>query len=308
MTVEGAHDVADLVRRARDRRAAVRDQHAAFTVLVERFEDMAFATALSVCEDIEAAQDACQDGFLMAWRLLPRLREPAAFGVWLKRLIRTQCARGRRRRVATAEIPESACGAADVPDVARDPIEEASRQEVLQRIRSAVSRLPAREREAIARFYFLGDSLRGIARALRVSEGDAGKCLYRARLRLRRSLARSVAEAFLAGAPTPAFVRRVQAGVFDEFVGEYRFAKRPRQPVMLCREGDVLVSHAGGQRNVLASLRSDTLAATEFDGEARFQRGRDGRISHFIYYEFGRRLGVANKVGFHEIKRASGGR
>ena len=69
-------------------------------MLVERFEEMALATAFPACEDIEAARDACQEAFLMAWRLLPRLREPAAFGVWLKRLVRTQCARARRRPAA----------------------------------------------------------------------------------------------------------------------------------------------------------------------------------------------------------------
>lgn len=46
----------------------------------------------------------------------------------------------------------------------------------------------------------------------------------------------------------------------------------------------------------LASRRPDALVTTEFDGEGRFHRDREGRISHFVYYEFGRRLGVARKV------------
>lgn len=302
MTCVETHDVGNLVRSARDPRAAIREQHAAFTMLVERFEDMALATALPACEDIEAARDACQEAFLVAWRLLPRLREPAAFGAWLKRLIRTQCARARRRRSASAEIPTGECGAVHFPDGPCDPLEVVSRHEELRRIRHAVDRLPATEREAITRFYFLGESLQGIARVLKVSVSNAGKYLYTARLRLRRSLPRDIAEAFLAGAPTPAFARRVLSGVFDEFVGEYRFAKRPRHTVTLRREGDILVGHAGGQRNLLASLQSDTLAATEFDGEARFRRSRDGHISHFIYYEFGRRLGVAHKVTSHDVR------
>ena len=74
----------------------IHDQHAAFATLVERFEDMALAVALPACEDVEAARDACQEAFLVAWWLLPRLREPAAFGAWLKSLIRTQCARDGR--------------------------------------------------------------------------------------------------------------------------------------------------------------------------------------------------------------------
>lgn len=56
------------------------------------------------------------------------------------------------------------------------------------------------------------------------------------------------------------------------------------------------LSYAGSQRNVLTSRRTDTLVATEYDGEARFCRDRCGRITHFVYYEFGRRLGVARRL------------
>ena len=288
--------VADLVRRARDRRGSIADQHAAFATLVERFEEMAFATAVRGSRDIEAARDAYQEAFLEAWRLLPRLREPAAFGGWLERLVRTRCARARRRRSASAEIPESVGGMPAVASMENDPAELSSRRETLRAIRRAVAALPAREREAVALVYFLGEPLRVVARVLGVSAGNAGKLVYSARLRLRRSLPRAIAESFLDVAPTPAFTRRVQAGVFDEYVGEYRFADRPGRPVVLRRERDVLTSDAGGQRSVLVSRAPDVLTTTAFDGEGRFARDRRGRISHFVYYEFGRRLGVARRV------------
>jgi hypothetical protein len=129
-----------------------------------------------------------------------------------------------------------------------------------------------------------------------MSVGMAGKRLYTARLRLRRYVPRSLAESFLLVAPSRSFARRVEAGILDEFVGEYRFANRRDRPVIIQRERDVLACYAGGQRNVLASRKQDTLATTEYDGEARFHRTRLGHVSHFVYYEFGRRLGVARKV------------
>jgi RNA polymerase sigma-70 factor (ECF subfamily) len=291
MTVGAGERVADLVRRARNPRAPVREQHAAFALLVERFEAMAFGTALRACPDPETARDAGQEAFLAAWRLLPRLREPAAFGGWLKRLVRTQCARARRRgRAAAARDP------AEVAESASDPAELAARDEVVTLIRRAVSELPARERDAVTRFYFLGESLREVARMLGMTVAGAGKCVYVARLELRRRLPRTIAEESLAARPGRAFARRVQAGVCDEFAGEYRFAKRPDHRVILRRERDVLVCYAGGQRNVLASRAPDTLAPTEFDGEGRFRRDRHGRIRDFIYYEFGRRVAVAVKA------------
>jgi hypothetical protein len=62
------------------------------------------------------------------------------------------------------------------------------------------------------------------------------------------------------------------------------------------REGDLLIGEAGGQRNVLASVAEGSLLTGEYDGEGRFRRDRRGRVTHFVYYEFGKRLGIARKV------------
>ena len=288
-------DTAALVRIARNSRLPIHDQHAAFTLLVESFEEMAYATALQACGDADAARDRCQEAFLIAWRRLADLREPKAFGGWLKRLVRTQCNRAGRRRGASAETFDREDVEAVVSS-AGDATETLSQQETNELIQRAIDGLPAAERRAIMLFYFLGEPLRGVARAMGVSPATAGKRVHSARLRLRRRLPRSIASGFLSTAPTPGFTRLVQAGVFKEFEGEYRFPKRPNHRVLIRREGDLLVSHAGGQRNVLASRKSDVLTATEFDGEARFRRDSNGRISQFLYYEFGRRLGVASKV------------
>src|SRR5262245_30050189 len=254
---------------------------------------MALATALGWCDGPESARDVCQEAFLVAWLRLPALREPAAFGGWLKRLVRTQCSRVRRRRAASAEISTDV---GELADRAGDLAELVIRREVQQFIRRAVTNLPMGERDAVILFYFLGEPLQAIARALGVSVGLAGKRIYTARLRIRRALPRSISETFLARAPSTHFTRRVRAGVLDEFVGEYRFPNRPDHRVIIRREGQTLVSYAGGQRNVLASPRLDTLTPTEYDGEAFFQRNRRGRVTRFVYYEFGRRLGVAHKV------------
>jgi RNA polymerase sigma-70 factor (ECF subfamily) len=293
MTREAECGVADLVRRARDPRASIREQHSAFAELVERFEAMALTTALDASEDLESARDACQEAFLLAWRKLAALREPAAFGGWLKRLVRTQCTRARRRGSSVADTRDA------LPDserYSRDTAEVVDRQDVRALVRRAVMDLPPAEREAVTLFYFLGESLRVVARVLGVTVGNAGKSVYEARLHLRRRLPRGVTESFLLRGPTPAFTERVRAGMFDELAGEYRFDERPDHRVIIRREGDALVGYAGGQRNVLGSRRPDSLAAAEYDGEGRFRRDPHGQVSHFIYYEFGRRLGVARKV------------
>ena len=251
---------------------------------------MALATALNACDDVDDARDACQSAFIVAWRSLGRLREPAAFGRWLKRLVRTQCVRARRRG------PSRSLDDDELTDGACDPCETLDRRATAAMVRLAVQQLPLNEQQAVILFYFAGESLRGVARTLDITAALAGKRIYSARLRLRRELPRSVARMFLCMGPSSTFARDVQAGVFDELVGEYRFPSRPDRPVIVRREGDQLVSYASGQRCVLASRHPNRLNPTEFDGEARFRRDRRGRVTHFVYHEFGRRLGIARKV------------
>ena len=281
--------------RARNARVSIHERHAAFSALVERFEEMAFVTALRSCRDAESARDACQEAFLTAWRKLSTLREPPAFGAWIKRLVRTQCARARRRRSVTAEVPGTP-GAENVADGAGDASREVSHHETQDLIRRTIQRLPPREREAILLFYFLGEPLSGMARALGVTVSAAGKRVHDARLRLRRMLPRGITEPFLNAPPSPSFTRLLEGGMLDEFVGEYRFDTRPDHKLVIRREAHQLVAYGGGQRNVIAGRKRDTLVPTEFDGEGRFKRDAQGNISHFVYYEFGRRLGVARKT------------
>lgn len=286
LAVSAPPEDASLVQAARS------GDRAAFGELYARYGRLVHGVLLSRAPRCEVA-DLVQDVFLAAWRRLPDLREPAAFGGWLRRLVRTQCARVRRRRGAQAERDTEA---AQVPDGAGDAAELAERREVQGLIRRAVEQLPEGEREAVILFHLLGEPLRVVARVMGVSVGQAGKLAYNARLRLRRRLPRGITGSSLVRMPAPAFSRRVQNGVFDELVGVYRFVGRPDHRVIVRREGDVLTGHAGGQRNVMTLRGTDVLAPTEYDGEARIQRNRRGRVTGFVYYEFGRRLGVARKV------------
>ena len=98
--------IAAIVERARDDQSSLDKQHAAFGELVHRFEAMAFSVALRTLDDVDEARDATQEAFLTAWLKLRTLRQPAAFGTWLKQLVRTQCSRRIRKRAAAfAERP-----------------------------------------------------------------------------------------------------------------------------------------------------------------------------------------------------------
>jgi RNA polymerase sigma-70 factor (ECF subfamily) len=80
-----------LVERARD------GDDVAFTELVDLDGDLCYAIAYRILRDAERAQDAVQQAFLLAWRELPRLRDPERFGPWLHRLLVNACYEELRR-------------------------------------------------------------------------------------------------------------------------------------------------------------------------------------------------------------------
>ena len=101
--VETGRTVKELVDEARDEARDVAARHDAFASLVRRFQDFAYSCAFAVLGDSSLAEDAAQDAFLVAWQQLDQVREPAAFGGWLRRLVATQC--NRRLRSPRLLVP-----------------------------------------------------------------------------------------------------------------------------------------------------------------------------------------------------------
>jgi RNA polymerase sigma-70 factor (ECF subfamily) len=284
--VKDAPTFAQLVQKARDPSVSLHEQHAAFGELVRQSQHIVFGLALASLRDVEEAKDAAQDAFATAWHRLRQLRDPSAFAPWLRTIVATACSRLRRKRSLAPGDP------------ALQPwVEAEDRQMDYQSVvASALERLPEGERHVTVLFYFLGYSLPQIAKLLRLKPGTVGKRLHSARLRIRRGLPPSVRTDFVRLAPSKDFVEQVSRGLLDEYVGEYRFDSRPDHVVSITRQGDTLVGEGGGQRHVLVSVGRQSLLPIHYDGEGRFKRNRRGEVTHFVYYEFGRRLGVARKT------------
>jgi RNA polymerase sigma-70 factor (ECF subfamily) len=69
----------------------------ALGTLLARHRPAAYATAVSLLGCGDRAQDAVQDACLIAMRRLSELREPAAFGPWLRAIARSACLMSLRR-------------------------------------------------------------------------------------------------------------------------------------------------------------------------------------------------------------------
>src|SRR6185312_13805865 len=150
---------------------------------------------------LDAAREATAEAFLVAWRRLPDVPDPAL--PWLlvvtRNVIADQRRGGRRADALLAEV-ERLTGAPVHPDPSDDVVE---RSVVVQ----AVAALPETDREALMLTVWDGLGHRDAARVAGCSVGAFAVRLHRARRRLRTELDR-LDEVGVAEMPTA----RMEAG------------------------------------------------------------------------------------------------
>ena len=92
------------------------------------------------------------------------------------------------------------------------------------------------------------------------------------------------------------FADEVRSEILNTYVGRYQFEYRPDLIVSVRREGGKLVGEAVTQKNELLANADDVFSLREFNGQVRFIRNEQGEVTHFIYYESERELGLAMKI------------
>jgi RNA polymerase sigma-70 factor, ECF subfamily len=163
----------------------VAGDRAAFGVLVERYAGQARRVARAVLGDPDDADDAAQDGFLSALVKLEQYDARRPFGPWLMRIVANAATdRRRRRTVRQAEqLDPSLVGGGPRPDAA------AVRNELGERLRTALRELPERRRTAVVLFDVEGYSHAEISQILGIPEGTVRSEVFHGRRRLRTLLA-----------------------------------------------------------------------------------------------------------------------
>jgi len=287
-----------LVVKARDSNATLAEKHQAFCELVNRFQDMAYACAYAVLGDYCLAEDAAQEAFISAWQKINQLHQPDAFPGWFRSILLTECNRlTRGKRLQTILLDDGV----NVASAHTDPQLAVERDQLTRAVLTAIRKLPVNERIIVMLFYVREHSQSDISAFLGVPLTTVAKRLYSARIRLRGTLMARFKTDLTAHRPSrnKTFAEKVKAGIYDEYIGQYRFELRPELVIAIIRDGGRLMSEAAGQRNQLFANGSSEseLLTKEFDGRGSFVRNAQGRVTHLIYYEFGREMGLAKKIG-----------
>lgn len=202
------HELADLVKNARNGRAKKETRQRAFAKLVSEFDETAFRWAYTRLNDADLAQDAVQEAFVVAYQQLHQLKEPKAFAGWFKQIVLSQAYRLLRDvRPLTRPIDLSQELIAAEPG----PVALVENGELKERVMTAVQALPEKEQVVTQLFYLNGYSQKEIARLLELPLTTVKKRLQYARRNLRGILV-SMMDAFVpepepAPAPVPIPVR-----------------------------------------------------------------------------------------------------
>jgi len=170
--------------------------HAAFRVLVERYQGRAYRLAFRVLRDEESARDAVQEAFLKAYRSLDRFQGRSSFYTWFYRLVVNLCLDMRRRDRSDRHVEwaEELMHPSDQPgDPSREeadggPAGALERSQIRERVAAAIDQLPDVQRETLILREVEGLSYKEVAESLGISKGTVMSRLHYARKKVQKIL------------------------------------------------------------------------------------------------------------------------
>src|ERR1035437_5606231 len=159
----------------------------AFGQLVARHQSPVCALAYSACGDISRSEDLAQETFIIVWRKLSDLKEPAKFKFWLygiaRNLINNAFRQQIRNPLAGAEpLDESLT----VTTTVSSPTEQAISKEEEGILWRSLEQIPEAYREPLILFYREHQSIERVAAVLDLSEEAVRQRLSRGRKMLHK--------------------------------------------------------------------------------------------------------------------------
>ncbi len=164
-------------------RTSSEEAGASLATLFDAHSRMVLGLCRFLLRDADEADDATQQTFLSAYQSLLSGTKPRNPAPWLAEIARNEC---RARIVHRMREPLPLAAATE--SAAYDPADAADQKQLLAELKSAISALPDRQREAIVLRDFYGLSYREVATAMTVSVPVVESLLFRARRRLHRRL------------------------------------------------------------------------------------------------------------------------
>ncbi len=182
--------------------------------LLERHGGRLFRLGLRLCGNPQEAEDIVQETFLRAFRKWDQFEGRSDPGTWLYTIAIRVCRRLHRRRSGQPTrmeslndlLPSGDEKVPDIPSQREGPYDAALRKESREAVESAIVRLPMHFRLPLILKDILEFSIAQVSEVLGLKQATVKTRIHRARLFLRRELARKLP---LKDAPPPDHSRRM---------------------------------------------------------------------------------------------------
>jgi RNA polymerase sigma-70 factor (ECF subfamily) len=181
--------------------AARKGDKAAFEALLAEARPRALCVAMKVLHNADDAEDAVQDGFLKAWRNLPRFEGRSAFSTWIHRIVMNSSLDLMRRQSCRPGLSaEDVSERADNADEANTdtPERELMRTELRVVVATAMAELTPAHREAVTLRELEEYSYEEIAETAACPIGTVMSRLHHARRKLAEELKAALGQELVA--------------------------------------------------------------------------------------------------------------
>ena len=165
-------------------------------MLMRRYDQLLYRTARSILKDDAEAEDALQEGYLLAYRGISKFRREARLSTWLVRIV-ANSAMGRlrkARRGGVLELDEIALQNVQETNVKTPerPEETLSRAEIRRLIEAQIDALPDAYRVVFVLRAVQELSVEETSEALGIPKATVRSRFSRARTQLRKALSREM--------------------------------------------------------------------------------------------------------------------
>lgn len=144
---------------------AQRADKQALAALVELYQRPARRVAQTILNNLQDAEDALQDAWLLAWHKLPTLRNPEHFGAWFYRIVANVALRKRQQRAAQPSSLEILDTVLSIPD------EPPARHRAFELLPLALASLSDKDKLVVNLHYFCSVPLAQLALLLNLPPG-----------------------------------------------------------------------------------------------------------------------------------------
>jgi len=172
---------------------SVKGDTSAFGVLVERYQNKAYAISIKIVQNHDDALDCVQDSFIKAFRSLSSFNFQSSFNTWLYRIVTNtslDLLRKNKKYQSNIPIEKPLSGDDDddyfiqIEDQKADVENIAESNETVKAVREAISQLSEDLKKVILLFEIEQFSLIEVSEILNIPVGTVKSRLFRAREKL----------------------------------------------------------------------------------------------------------------------------